>query len=519
MNKSHKYMRMVTALCAVIVLTVFGLACSGDLHGEDSHDHAKHVGAKAEAGHEEHKGCGGHDDHTGHAPAEAKDAKAEEGHEGCTGHDDHDKHAHAPAHDAKAEAGHEDHGEEGEAGHDGHEGHNHGPARDMESPVETLFAQHCEHAIATYTCEECRYEVGVVKVPKALMTQGLVETLPVQQRDFDSEIELTGEIQFDAGNIVRLGPRAAGVVRRIKVDLGQKVKAGQVVAELESVELAEAQSAYLEAAAERRLAKKERDRQKALRESNITSEREFLEAQQRHESAAIRSASARQKLLRMGLRDRDISALNKKGHSGATGLLPVVAPFGGEILELQAVRGERVEPGAGLVLLGDVSTLWMWVDVYEDALGAVRRAMQGSGLPASVAVRAYPEERFTGTLNYIAGTMDEATRTVKARILLENPAGKLKPGMFARVRLGLKQNGKQLAVPVDAVLLDGEDRFAFIHHKDEYFVRRRVQTGRQIDGYVEITGGLQPGQTVVSTGSFLLKSDVLRSKMGEGCAH
>jgi RND family efflux transporter MFP subunit len=178
-----------------------------------------------------------------------------------------------------------------------------------------------------------------------------------------------------------------------------------------------------------------------------------------------------------------------------------------------------VELDSELLLFGDTHSLWVWVDLYESHLDAITRAQAERGLPARITVRAYPGEVFEGHVDFVGRTMDEATRTVKARITLENPEGKLRPGMFATVHLAVGKSRHGLAVPASSVLSDEGRDFVFVRRDDEHFVRRPVATGRRTDGRIEILSGLDPSQTVASTGAFLLKSDVLRSKMGEGCAH
>jgi cobalt-zinc-cadmium efflux system membrane fusion protein len=419
---------------------------------------------------------------------------------------------HDPGHD-------HDHGHETDshAGHDGHEGH--GGISDLDRPLEELFAAHCEHDLATHACDECRYEVGVAAVPEGLLEAGLVETSTATRRRFAADIELTGEIRFDETRIAHLGPSMPGIVREVRIDLGQAVEAGAPLIEIDSPELAEAEAGYLSAVAELRLAERTLTRQEELRTAGISSEREYLEAQQSHEAARIRSNSERQKLLRFGLSEAEISDLEAGGISAATGRHLLRAPFDGEALLLHAVRGERVDLGSELILFGDTSSLWVWVDLYESHLDAVARAQAERGLPARVAVRAYPGEVFEGQVDFVGRTMDETTRTVKARVTLDNPDGRLRPGMFATVRLAVGDDGEGIAVPESAVLSDENRDFVFVRHDSEYFVRRPVERGRRGDGWVEIVSGVVPGQTVATTGSFLLKSDVLRSKMGEGCAH
>jgi cobalt-zinc-cadmium efflux system membrane fusion protein len=139
-------------------------------------------------------------------------------------------------------------------------------------------------------------------------------------------------------------------------------------------------------------------------------------------------------------------------------------------------------------------------------------------LRAGVTVKAFPGEVFPGTVDFVGPTMDEKTRTVKVRIAVKNPSGKLRAGMFAAVQLYLPGEEEALALPRSAVLSDEGRSFVFVHQQGEFYMRRLIQTGRASVDWIEVTSGLAGGETVVSSGAFLLKSDVLRSKMGAGCA-
>jgi RND family efflux transporter MFP subunit len=167
--------------------------------------------------------------------------------------------------------------------------------------------------------------------------------------------------------------------------------------------------------------------------------------------------------------------------------------------------------------VGDLSDLWILADLYEDQLGRVL-AHQEVALKAGVSAKAFPGEVFPGSVDFIAPTMDEKTRTVKVRIAVKNPEGKLRAGMFAAVQLYLPGDAEGLTAPRAAVLSDEGRTFVFVRIKDEFFMRRPVETGRSGLDWIEITAGLKAGETVATEGAFLLKSDVLRSKMGAGCA-
>lgn len=439
---------------------------------------------------------------------------------------------------AKEAAGHgaEGHAAEGHGGHEGeeegeghgegeaneHAGHGHGEgeeASDLDRPLDELFSATCEHAKKTFECDECRYEVGVVKVAPSILEGGLLKTVEAGPRTVDAPVVLTGEVRFDERQVTHLAPRTDGVLGAIHVQLGDRVKAGQALFEVDSIALGDAQGEYLEARAARDLASRTLERQKALRREGVSAEREMLEAETAYESADIRVRSASERLLRLGLELSDLGAIGKAGRLGsARGRLVVRAPIEGRVADMHAVAGEAAKAGESVVVIGETDPVWVFADLYEDHLGAVAARVTAGPVSAAVSVKAYPGEAFPGSLDLLGTVMDEKSRTVKARVTVSNPDGKLRPGMFAQVRLGLPGEQQALSIPRSAVMQDEGRSFVFVPHDGDYWVRRPVRTGREWQGWVEVKEGIQAGQRVAANGAFLLKSDVLRSKMGAGCA-
>lgn len=416
-------------------------------------------------------------------------------------------------------------GAEGHGGHEAEEkGEGHaegedGETSDLDRPVEELFSATCEHKKKTFECDECRYEMGIVKVAAAIVDGGLLRTAEAATRAVDAPVVLTGEVRFDERRVAHLAPRTDGVIRAVHVQVGDRVKAGQALFEVDSIALGDAQGEYLEARAARELASRTLDRQKALRREGVASEREVLEAQNRFASADIRVRAASERLLRLGLEPDDLGSLGSASRLGsARGRLVVRAPIGGRVVDMHAVVGEAVKSGESVMVIGETDPVWVFADLYEDHLAAVQARVAAGPVSAMVSVKAYPGEDFPGTLDLVGAVMDEKTRTVKARVTVANPDGRLKPGMFAQVRLGLPGDEQVLAIPRAAVMQDEGRSFVFVPHHGDYWVRRPVRTGREWDGWVEVKGGIQAGQRIAANGAFLLKSDVLRSKMGAGCA-
>jgi membrane fusion protein, heavy metal efflux system len=394
---------------------------------------------------------------------------------------------------------------------------------DLDRRLDEIFSKSvtCEHGIPQYTCAECRYQLGVVKVSPELLAGAEghgFETAVVGQQAVSAGQELNGEVKLDEGKSVFIGPRAPGEVRAIRVDVGKRVRQGEVLFEIESAELSEARAELIKSSAALELARATAQREEDLFQKKICPEKDLLEARATLEQAVAADRASRERLLRLGLARDEVGAVARGSTGGEGGLMPVRAPFAGTVLERSLNLGALVEPGQQNLLLADTSRVWVMTNVYERELAAILDQQARGRVSAEVVVPAFVDRVFRGHVDAVGGTLDEATRTAKARVVVDNLDGVLRPGMFAQVRLLLDTGQKALAVPADAVLEDEGRAFVFVRHDADYFVRRPVSVGRAWGSWVEISRGLSGGETVVTCGAFLLKSDILRSKMGAGCA-
>lgn len=390
------------------------------------------------------------------------------------------------------------------AEHD-HEEHASRELSDLDRPVEELLRLTCEHQKKTFECDECRYEVGVVRANASMLEGGLFKTVKAEKKQVAVPISLTGEVRFDERRIGHVSSQVEGVIKKVHVALGQVVRTGQPLLELESVAVGDAQASYLETEAMLQLARQNFDRVSSLRQEGIASEKEFLQAKQELETAEIRVRGSQGKL-------------NRLGTNATQGRLVLRAPVDGTILLMHAVSGEFAKPAESLLTVGDNGNVWVWADLYERDIAAVKLGQSKQKLTASIQVKAYPGDEFPGTVELVGPAMDESSRTVKVRIEAKNVEGRLLSGMFATAKIFLPSPEESLTIARDAVLEDEGRSFVFVHHHDDYYIRRPVTVGRSWPGVVEVKKGLEPAQLVVAEGAFLMKSDVLRSKMGAGCA-
>ncbi len=388
-----------------------------------------------------------------------------------------------------------------------------------EAPKDDLMTRMCEHKILIYTCDECRYEPGVVKLAPALLTPGtnspaLVQFGTATRQKLEQGLAAVGEIGLNENATVRISSPVPGILRNVRGDIGKLMKPGDILAEIESAELGDAISTYVKNRALTGTAQRHYQREKGLAEQKVSAQAEADEAEIRYKTIKTDRDAAAHTLKTLGFSESDISSLT--GESPRT--LALRAPHAGTLIEKQAVSGNRIQPGQTAMTLSDLSSVWVWLDLYERDLAAVLEAAAKTPLSVTLETRAFPERTFKGTLETLGATMDETTRTVKARALIPNPEGLLRPGMFCKANLTWTHNEDVLAVPRNAVLEDEGQCFVFTHLKDDYYLRTPVKKGRHFSDSIEILEGLVEGQKVVTEGAFLLKSDVLREKMGAGCA-
>ena len=395
---------------------------------------------------------------------------------------------------------------------------------DLDRSVEEMWTVKCEHNILQYACDECRYELGVVKLASALISEkgkpGLVSTTIAGGRNYSESLDVTGEVKLSEGKTVHVSTPLPGVVRTVGTDIGRAVRKGDVLLEIDSHEVAESKGDYMKKEAVRDLAKKTAEREAKLFEKKISAEAEAQEAQARLAEAEVDLANARMRLLRLGFSSPEIASFEHKTSDNMAGLLAIRAPRSGIIIERNVNAGENVEPGKDLLLLSDLSEVWVWADLRENDIPALALKTNGGSGKIAAQVRApgTGDMVYRGMLDILSGTMNEQTRTLKARIIIPNPEGLLRPGMFVNIKLLLSGEGSLLSVPKVAVLTDEGRPFVFVHKDGDYWVRRPVSLGKSFGDMVEIQEGLSPGQKILADGSFLLKSDVLRKKMGAGCA-
>ncbi|MBL0197573.1 MAG: efflux RND transporter periplasmic adaptor subunit [Myxococcales bacterium] len=347
--------------------------------------------------------------------------------------------------------------------------------------------------------------VDVSLSPVALEAAGIV-VAPVVTQPRRSSVTLVGVVDFSPSRVARVGPNISGRVGSVNVAPGQVVARGAVVATLVGVEVGRARADWASAKARLDLASLEVEREQKMNDAGASSDRSLQTArnEKRQAEAELRAAEGR------------LSTLGVRGAEGpVSSTVPLVTPLAGTVLEVHARVGQPVGATDTLVVVGETTEVWLSVDVYERDLAKVHERDE-----ARVSAIAYPDATFAGKVDHVDTTVDPERRVLRARIVLPNADGRLKPGMSAVARvLGAPEttDGGALAVvtvPRGAVqTIDGAP-FVFVEKAKGKFELRAIERGQDLEGAVEVLRGLVAGEPVVSSGSFILKSEVLREQMG-----
>lgn len=352
-------------------------------------------------------------------------------------------------------------------------------------------------------------EAGLVKLTPEQVVTAKIATAVVDVRAIAAEIAATGEIVPPDDGIARVGATMSGRVIKLTKGVGDVVKRGEVLAWLTSPELGRAKADYLVAASTARVTRDTADREQALFDRKIAAERDWQLAEAEAAKARAEKEAAELRLHTFGISDAQLARLRPDDHYGSS--ITVISPIAGLVVERPIALGQMAEPQDAMFVVMDLRKVWVQVDVYERDLQQVK-----VGQSVEARVQAWGDRVFGGTIEMIGAVIDRRSRTIKVRVVLANPEGALKPGMFAAVKLGgTKAEPREgLFVPATAVQRDGDAAVVFVPVGEHEFQMREVELRSQAGDWFEVIHGLAPGEKVVTVGAFLLKSEAKRDSFG-----
>jgi membrane fusion protein, heavy metal efflux system len=237
--------------------------------------------------------------------------------------------------------------------------------------------------------------------------------------------------------------------------------------------------------------------------------RDLIEAEAALEEANVSLEAARRQLRVQGLAQADVERLETEEEAATS--VEVRAPFAGRVLDVRGVVGEAAGPDHPLFLLADLRRLRLDIDVYEADLPKVEKDQH-----VLFRLEGLPGERFVGHVEAVGGEVNETSRTIPVIAEIKNHRDLLRAKMFGKAEISVRPAGERILIPSSALQTDGDCWFVFTNPIGDVFKTRAVQVGTAYEGCFEIRGGLAPGEQVVTSGSFLLKTEVLRGEMGAG---
>jgi cobalt-zinc-cadmium efflux system membrane fusion protein len=333
----------------------------------------------------------------------------------------------------------------------------------------------------------------------------------VARSEFHTYREFPGIVQPNERAVADITALVRGRVVEVNVDLGQQVQANEVMAVLYSSELGLAQSGYLKAQARLHVAEKAYARAKFLLQEKVIGEAEAQRRQAEVLSMRAEAREARDRLNLLGMTEEELRRLERTQEIRSR--VPIVAPFPGRIIARNLTRGEVVETSDKLFVIADLSEVWVQAKIPEKDIPFVHATHASGGTHAEVRVNAYPKEVFKGAITYVGDVLDPSTRTMQLRLELPNEDGRLKPEMFATIRISSESQPDQLTVPVGALQRDRERTFVFVQREPEIYEVREVAAGESNGTVTIILGGLSEGEPVVTAGAFILKSELLKKQV------
>ncbi|HEX7376736.1 MAG TPA: efflux RND transporter periplasmic adaptor subunit, partial [Pirellulales bacterium] len=362
----------------------------------------------------------------------------------------------------------------------------------------------------------------------------------VRQRPIVEAVVANGEIRYDETRMARLASRVAGTAWRVYTQVGDRVREGDVLALVDAAEVGKAKASFLQAITHVRHETTNVDQLKPLVPGGTVSGRQFREAEAALEDAQIVLHGAVQALANLGfsvdagefskasiddisrhLRFLGLSdELLDRINTATSNLFPVKAPIDGVVVNRTLVAGEVVQTNSPLFSVADVEQMWLVLDVREEDVKFLsrgqrvlfRRASGGDG----------PEVE--GSLSWISTAVDDQTRTVEVRAELPNAGGRLRANSFGTGRIVLREEGRAVVVPTEAIHWDGCCHVVFVRDKNylnadapKFFHIRKVRPGVKDSGGTEIIVGLLPGEVIAAKNSVVLEAQLLKGNLGAGC--
>lgn len=343
-----------------------------------------------------------------------------------------------------------------------------------------------------------------IRLSPELISEFGIEISEAKVASLKSGIDLPGEIKINADRQAHIVNFLPGVVSNVYKDLGDKVFAGELMASLNSRELARLHEEYHATLNSLEIAENNFKREEALFKERITTEPEYLDAKLKMVQAEHELHAIEQELTTLGFSEDYIENLEKLSESDYRNY-PILAPFTGTVVEKHISIGENLDKDSSLFVVADLNTVWVDLSVYQKDLPYIKEGQKALiGLAEGIA-------EIEGTISYVGPIVGEETRTAIARVILPNKSGNLRPGLFVNTKVLVDSLRQGLLVPKASIQNIGGEDIVFVQ-TEQGFEPRNVELGQSTGNNIEIISGIKAGEKYVSKGSFTLKSEMMKDE-------
>ncbi|HEY6402366.1 MAG TPA: efflux RND transporter periplasmic adaptor subunit [Blastocatellia bacterium] len=342
--------------------------------------------------------------------------------------------------------------------------------------------------------------------------RGQIEIGAASNDTFRQTLQLPGRLALNEDTAARVGTIVTGRVTRVLATVGDYVRKGQALVYIHSHELLDARANAAKAQA------KVTEREKAMayaraelgRADRLLASKAISRREQAHAAANVTAATAELEQARAeASRASEWLEHLSVPHDSHDDIV-IYAPITGVVLKREVTLGTVVNEASDLMTITNLDTLWAIAEAPQQQAASVRAGQQ-----VEIKVSTFGDRLFTGRVVHIGETLNPETRTAQVRCLVQNPRGELRPEMYATIDIASETGRQVLAAPSEAVIEMQGERVVFVALEPGLFEKRPVQTGREQNGMIEITGGLKPDDRIVTRGGFFIKSEFLKSTLSE----
>lgn len=338
-----------------------------------------------------------------------------------------------------------------------------------------------------------------------------IKTVRAAYQPLRSQLQALGKVYAHPRKKAIVSYAFSARISDVHIKIGDWVKTGQKLVTLQSEEVGSAKSEFYKAQADHELAKVNYERQKRLFDRGVGAQKDYLSSEAGFKVAEASLDATEKKLHVLGFSEQQVKQITETHQISP--IISLYAAISGKIIENNATLGAMVDQTTEILTIMDPRLLVVDAEIYEKDIARIRIGQQ-----VEASVPAYPGETFTGKITYISDVLHEETRTITVRSEVENTGYKLKPGMFADIKILLNHQTKALVLPIEAILDDKQDKIVFVKEAGKY-LPQVVKTGAGSGGYIEILAGLQENDVVVTNGNFQLKSKLYEEILKAGHVH